>query len=214
MNTKQSLALISTSALAAGVAQGALVYSGPLNWQQPFTSTPDPRHGVDITGDGASDVIFGYETAAQKPYIDCRPGPVAGITQSGMANVLAKSNRGLPVTPAGTMIDATYAATYPASSDKRGYMFHDDNDSLAGDWSNTTVTDAYVGITLALPGGTSYGWLHLVDNPTTSPVNLTLVDWAYQTTPGVGVQTGVVPEPAAGALAGLGIAALLLRKRR
>jgi len=212
MNTKQSVALVSTSALAAGMAQGAVVYSGTLNLQQSAVN----RMPIDMTGDGTNDFTFGYEDNALKPYVDARTFVTSTISQSGNVSLLSKpGSKGFAVTPAGTMIDATYASLNPVNSDPRGYMYEDDSGAVAGDWSNTATTDAYVGIELALPGGTSYGWLHFIDNPTSNPATLTLVDWAYQSTPGVGIATSVVPEPSVCALAGAGIATLLmLRKRR
>ena len=215
MNTKQSVALVSTSALAAGMAQGAIVYSGPLNLQQNYDDV-NFRTPIDMTGDGTYDFTFGYENSNLKPYVDARTFVSSDISQSGIVSLLGKNgSRGLAVTPAGTMIDATYVSLNPVTSDGRGYMYEDDTQTIAGDWSNTATTDAYVGIELALAGGTSYGWLHFIDNPTANPVSLTLVDWAYQSTPGVGLATSVVPEPSACALAGAGIATLLmLRKRR
>ena len=217
MNTKQSVALVSTSALAAGIAQGGIVYSGQLNLQQTFDSN-NYRQPVNITGGPYSDFYFGYETAATKPYIDVR-SPLEGGPQSGLLSILAKANNGLPVTTAGTTIDAAYATLYPVADGTigaRAYMYNDDSGSkVIGDWSNTAITDAYVGIELSLSGGTSYGWVHFIDNPTTSPVSLTLVDWAYQSNPNVGIQAGAVPEPSALALGGLGVAAMMaLRKRR
>jgi len=216
MNTKQSVALVSTSALAAGMAQGSVVYSGSLNLQQTFDSN-NYRQAVNITGGANSDFYFGYETAANKPYVDAR-NPLGTTSQSGLVSILGKANNGLPVTTAGTMIDASYASLYPVvdgSIGARGYMYYNDaGDTVIGDWSNTAVTDAYVGIELSLSGGTSYGWVHFIDNPTTSPVSLTLVDWAYQSTPGVGIQASVIPEPSTAAFAGLGIASLLIRRKR
>ena len=89
-----------------------------------------------------------------------------------------------------------------------------DGNAVVGDWSNTATTDAYVGVELALSGGTSFGWLHFIDDPASTPQTLTLVDWAYQSTPGVGIATGVIPEPSAFALSGLGLAGLLAARRR
>jgi hypothetical protein len=214
MNTKKSLAVVSTSALAAGMAQGSVVYSGPLNLQQIYTSG-QYRQGVSMGVSGTNDFVFGYEAGAAKPYVDARTfvgtDPGAGGT-SGIMSLLEKANTGLPVTPAGTMIDASYATTYPAVLAGRGYMYTDDGTTVVGDWSNTATTDAYVGIELALSGGTSYGWLEFIDNPGTT--NLTLVDWAYQSTPGVGIETGVIPEPTAFALGALGLAGFLASRRR
>jgi len=222
MNTKQSLALVSTSALAAGMAQGGIIYSGSLNLQQPYAASGLARQGVDMTGDGTNDFAFGYEAnAALKPYVDGRTFVESALPpQSGIVSVLTKANTGLPVTAAGTMIDATYAAAYPPqmgtnSNTGRGYMYQSgDGSTIVGDWSNTATTDAYVGIELSLSGGTRFGWLHFVDNPASSPQTLTLKDWAYQSTAGVGIAAGAVPEPNVLGLSALGLAGLLASRRR
>jgi hypothetical protein len=212
MNKKQSIALVSVSALAAGIAEGAVIYSGPLTLQQNNEGTA--RQPVDMTGDGISDFTFGYE-GAQKPYVDARTSVSTEIpVQSGIVGILGKSNKGLPVTAAGTMIDVSYASTYPVIGDKRGYFFHDDGDNLAGDWSNTEINRGFVGIELTLSGQTHYGWLQFIDNPTASPANLTLVDWAYESTPGLGIEATLIPEPSTGALAGAGLATLLMLRMR
>jgi hypothetical protein len=111
------------------------------------------------------------------------------------------------------MIDASYASLFPALPAGRAYLYKDgDTGNVTGEWSNSATTDGYVGIELALGGGTSYGWLHFIDNPSAS--SLTLVDWAYQSTPNVGIETQVVPEPTVCALGALGLAGLLASRRR
>ena len=94
MNTKKSLALVSTSALTAGMAQGAIIYSGPLNIQVTDTAG-NTRPAVDVNGDGKTDFVFGYEGSAPKPYVDTRKEYLA---PNGIVNLLAKANHGLPVT--------------------------------------------------------------------------------------------------------------------
>jgi hypothetical protein len=173
---------------------------------------------------GTNDFVFGYEAGYNKPYIDTRtyvgaPSPPDAGGTSGLISLLAMSNTGLPVTPGGTMIGASYAAAYPPipvdANDGRAYLsLNGGGSAIVGAWPTNAVTDAYVGIELQLTGGTSYGWLEFIDNPVSSPASLTLVDWAYESTPGVGIETGEVPEPSVFAVSGLGLAALLASRRR
>src|SRR5215472_17326334 len=170
------------------------------------------------------DFTFGYEFGTsvsptpEKPYVDVRTGPVSTYipVQSGMLSVLGHaSNTGLPVTGPGTMIDAGYAAANPILTGGRGYMYQDGGTAaVVGDWSGTAITDGYVGIELNPGDGTHYGWLHFIDNPTTPTHSLTLVDWAYESAVGVGISTSAVPEPSSLALGGVGMAALLMLRKR
>jgi len=222
MKTRQSVALVSVSALAAGVAKGAIIYSGPLNLVQTLGADDTfVRQPLNMIGDSTPELTFGYEFGSawgpdvQKPYVDVRTAPSTYIPlQSGMVEVLGKANTGLPVTPVGTTIDAAYATTYPLLTGERGYLYQEGGGpTVVGDWSGTAITEGYVGILLNPGDGTHYGWLHFIDDPTTAPKQLTLVDWAYESTPGLGIT--IVPEPSTVALAGLGLAAMLtMRKRR
>jgi hypothetical protein len=228
MKTKQSVAMVSASALAAGMAQGSVIYSGPLSLQQNLGSDdPNVRQAVNMIGDSTPDFTFGYEfgtvwngvvvPSVQKPYVDVRTAPSTYIpVQSGLVGILGQADTGLPVTGLGTTIDAAYASTNPVLAGGRGYMYQaGDGSAVVGDWSGTAVTEGYVGIVLTPGDGTHYGWLHFIDNPTTNPNSLTLVDWAYESTPGVGIEITVIPEPSTSAMVGAGVAGLLmLRKRR
>lgn len=119
MNHKKTLAVVSTSALAAGMAQGSVVYSGPLNLQQNFSSSLPYRQGVSMGVSGTNDFAFGYEAGDNKPYVDARtyvgnPSPPDVGGNSGLVTLLANANTGLPVTPGGTTIDAAYAGSLTA----------------------------------------------------------------------------------------------------
>ncbi len=220
MNNKITLAIASTSTLAAGITQAQIISSGPINLQQNWVSgdSAASRQPLDITGGSAPDFYFGFDNAnASKPYVDARAGTAldGSLTAiSGNVQLLAYANNGFPVTPGGTTIDSTYATTYPAltasSPDaQRGYFYKEANANVAGDWGNASIVDGYVGI---IVNGSDYGYLHFQNNP---GVTLTLEDWAYNSTPGAGITTPTpAPEPSTLALGGAGLAVLMALRRR
>lgn len=191
MNNKQTLAAASTSLLAAGMAHGSILYSGPVNTELSGTSA----YMVDLNQDFTFDysVRFdGFNTGNQlKPFVDAR--------SAGNANawVLSKTNGGAPLTLFGTNIDSNYAANFPTN--KVGYLYEQyDNNTVVGDWPSTADTDGYVG--LVLTDGTTttnYGWLHLIYKASsTTTKTLVVVDYAYETTPNVGIIAGAIETPA------------------
>jgi PEP-CTERM motif len=226
INAKTSATFLLT--LAGGAAKGAIVYSGSLDLVSTYNSNGSlgwDGYGRDainiINNNDGPDLVFGYDTASDKPYVDARQS--LGVT-NGVVTILAESNGGtagdggLPVTTAGTLINASYASLYPGNSTDNEGMFYENANAngVAGQWSNSQITDAYVGIELNLASGTSYGWLEFQDNPTAASPTLTLEDWAYDTTPGEGLVAGVVPEPSTLTLLSVGAAGLAasLRRRR
>ncbi|HEY1787120.1 MAG TPA: PEP-CTERM sorting domain-containing protein [Verrucomicrobiae bacterium] len=229
MNNKiQTPTAFLLTALAGGAAKGAIVSSGPLDLVSTYNASGSvgwDGYGRDainiVNGNSGPDLVFGYDTASDKPYVDARSS--IGVT-NGLVTILAGSNGGtsgnggLPFTSAGTLIGPTYAGLYPGNSADDEGMFNENanNNGVAGQWSNSQITDGYVGIELNLGSGTDYGWMEFQDNPTASSPVLTLEGWAYDTTPGEGIVAGVVPEPSAVALLGVGALGFVasLRKRR
>ena len=114
MNNKITLAIASTSTLAAGITQAQIISSGPINLQQNWVSgdSAASRQPLDITGGSAPDFYFGFDNAnASKPYVDARAGTAldGSLTAiSGNVQLLAYANNGFPVTPGGTTIEAVH----------------------------------------------------------------------------------------------------------
>jgi len=80
----------------------------------------------------------------------------------------------------------------------------------AGPWVG--VDHGYLGVSFEKEEETYYGWVQMsVPNEFAYAV---VHDWAYETTPGIGINAGVVPEPATIGLFALGLAALLARRLR
>src|ERR1017187_10014279 len=72
MRTKRTVAVVSTTALAAGMAQGAIYYTNQ-NVVLPTPATPNTPAPFDIGGDTIYDFFLsfdGYSSAnSQKPYV-------------------------------------------------------------------------------------------------------------------------------------------------
>jgi hypothetical protein len=198
MKRKQTIAVVSTSALAAGMAQGAIHYT-QQNLAFPLPSTPSSTP-FDITGDTIYDFFIGFDginTAnAQKPYVGGYPTGAAPNTAvlarySSLVGQFGPYQNGLPVTAFGTMINANYL-TPVLTNQSKAYLDQDGNANYVGDWTSNARTEGYVGVELFDAGNsiTNFAWLHLIYDGTASPVTLTLVDSGYEGTPGVGIVAG------------------------
>lgn len=192
MTHKQTLAAASTSLLAAGMAHGSIVYSGPINTDLSGSSA----YMVDLNGDFTFDYTVRFDGASGnnqlKPFVDAR--------SSGNPNawILSKTNGGAPLTLFGTNIDSNYATTFPTN--KVGYLYEQyDNNTVVGDWPSTADTDGYVGVVLT--DGvttTNYGWIHLIykaADPNTK--TLEVVDYAYESDNNVPIIAGATVTPGA-----------------
>ena len=83
-STKKTLALVSTSALAAGAAQGAVLYT-PID----ITIAPHAKMTLDLNQDATPDFLM--------QFLDSKPArPSIDNSLNGSAYVLAGANLGLP----------------------------------------------------------------------------------------------------------------------
>src|ERR1035438_5196054 len=204
MNRKQSVSIVSVSALAAGMAQGAVTYSGLIN-----TTLPKGSGGtiqIDLNGDSTGDFTLGFDGVANpgpnnsnKPYIAGSPDSAPGSTP--LAQLASDGSYGLPVTPFGTLINSSYLTPVPdtAPGPARAYLNQDNNSSasypIVGAWGVNSPTEGYVGLEMYDNNGLSFsnfGWVRLIYNNNLG--TLTLVDYAYETTPGVGIVAGATHD--------------------
>ncbi|HZM04062.1 MAG TPA: immunoglobulin domain-containing protein [Candidatus Saccharimonadales bacterium] len=203
MKRKHIVTLVSSSTLASGMAHGAILYSGPVNSAYPVpASFPATGDSFDMNGDGVYDFNLGwdgYQTPnSQKPYIVGYPNSIPGSTVlarfgSFNNNGNAQTSYGLPITPFGSLIDSNYLAATPPGS--YAYFNQDGNGNYTGDWQNSTLTEAYVGVELwDGTGNTNYGWVRIIYDGTISPKTLTLVDYAYETNYFKGIVAGSTNE--------------------
>jgi hypothetical protein len=75
----------------------------------------------------------------------------------------------------------------------------------------------YIGLMMDIPGSSlHYAWLQVsgMSNPGTINHSLTISGWAYEDQPGVSIDAGAIPVPAAIGLGGVGIALVAWLRRR
>jgi hypothetical protein len=193
MKKTQIFTIVSGSALASGMAQGAVLYSGPVNTTITYNS--GQTVSFDLNQDGLNDFTLGfYANNANKPYIQGLPSDSPG--SAPLAQLASDGTYGLPVTQFGTTIDSNYLT--PCTDPMGAYFNQEDNDSSAttvGAWGVNNLTEGYVGLEIfdnSSGSVTNFGWARLIYNLTAK--TLILVDYAYETNAGVGIVAGATNE--------------------
>lgn len=199
MNNKTTLAVTSTSLLAAGMAQGGIVYTN-ANVQLIADQNQPYMYPFDMDGTNGMDFIAGFDNHnGDKPFIDCKASSFGATTASTngwtLSNLTGSGNDwGAPLTGFGTAVGDDYATVNPPK--KTAYLYHDGGNNTVGDWPNNAKTDGYVGLALISDTATNYGYAHLIYDGTASPKTLKLVGYGYETEPGKIIITGAQVPPA------------------
>src|ERR1039458_8931965 len=199
-STRKTFALLSTSTLAAGAAQGAVLYT-PVN----ITLAQNGALALDLNQDGTPDFQMAFQIgllghAADKPYITNTP---PALTTSFVLS--SSPSNALPVTPIGTTINNSYQTAQ--SVGRFNGQLISGNDVIVGSWTNTADIEGYVGLELVEGDGTHYGWAHFIYNVNGVPPNnkdagtLKLVDAAMETAPGTSILAGQTAETGTPAVA-------------
>ena len=189
--------------MAAGVAQAAVQYSGPVNTVISLPPTPAVGAYFDLNNDGIVDFALGFDgfnsANHQKPYIYGFPNFSSGTA------VLARpysytndqgspvTSSGLPVATFGTMLDQNYLAPNLSTDNlNRSYFDQNGDGKYVGDWVTGAKTEGYIGLELfdSTLSTTNYGWAHMIFDDTVNPATLTLVDYAYEDVSRVGIVAG------------------------
>ena len=196
MKTKK-IALVSASALTAGLAHGQIVTNSQIIYTYANVTLPTGGVGypMDLNQDGSPDFQIHFNSNnANKPLLDTS----SYLTQPNLTpSVLAGSGDGLPVTTNGTPIDGAYE-----SPEEYGYFYQDGSANAQGSWnSNGTNIQGYVGLTLqdSTSGDYYYGWAQFVYNSTTvfdgTAGEITLIDFAFDQNPGETILAGESAPP-------------------
>lgn len=198
-------------------AQAGVVYSGPVNLVIPnttaglyvnvldgssysgpntFPALGDPGANFDFNLFGSTAwTLFSPTTSGQSaPSVPLTSRGYVSSSPTGAASSLAVGDLidGSSILNTGSPSAAALSTGAPVIF---GFRFRNEGPNLASAADDTV----------------HFGWARVV---LTAGVPGTLVDYAYESNALTGIQAGVVPEPAAWLLMGLGVAALLARQRR
>lgn len=197
---------LATGTGATGAADAGVIYSGTLNLTNAWGSTPT---GVDLNG-GGNDFTFGWrdDPAAAANWAGVQSSGVEWLTSPSVSEFVQNLSLGTTISSSSATWKAATSGNYKALA---AY------DYGSGAWANgqwTAGATGYAGMRLANGTGHSYGWVRFtVPNTGAAGSNLTLVDWAYETTVNASIDAGsTVPAP--GALLTLALGAAGVRARR
>lgn len=181
---------------AAGSTEAAVIYSGTQNISiAQFSSL-----NLDIDGDTQGDLTL-------KNYV-FGGGNYQGATVNFFPGKMVTFNSGLFYV---TALNAGFTVDSSAVGNFTGSMAYGSANPNA---QFNTASGKFIG--LQFPSGTNNynAWVRVNVNNAGGSFNV--VDWAYENIPGVGIVTGVVPEPVSslGLLAAGAAGVAVLRRRR
>jgi MYXO-CTERM domain-containing protein len=198
--------------IVASSADAAVVNNNPADLATSFNGTSNASTNVyfDVDGGSSSNAAFAgadyflnyTNDSAEKPELASllstnALGPVQ-LAKGGTSNDYT-----VKFGP-GAVIDA-------AHSNWSGNGWLENGDNNDGLWTSSGVGFAGLRLDLGGTGGFNYGWARIDYNDDAN--TMTLLDFAYETTPDVGITTPI-PEPHSLALAALGAAGIGALRRR
>jgi hypothetical protein len=184
-------------------ADAGVIYSGTVNLTNAWGST---LTGVDLNG-GGNDFAFGWQNVPASP-------AEAVVQPSGVEWLCLSGGDFAQNLSFGTTISSTSSVWKAPSASYKTLAAYDE---ATGAWINgqwAAGATGYAGMRLVNGSNYNYGWVRFTV-PTTGAAgsNLTLVDWAYETTANASIDAGsTVPAP--GALLTLALGAAGVRARR
>jgi hypothetical protein len=188
--------------LTAGQASAQIIHSGPVNLTIPVST-----NGLYLN------VVTGANNM---------PAGSGGGTVPGW-DINPWSSTGLGFFSPGLPAGGAYLVTSPgfvANLSSGGLIdgsgsFGSGTGSNVAQW-NLNSSDNIFGFRFINEAGgtTHYGWARIALGATATDPSRTLVEYAFELTPGVGIQAGVIPEPSTYAMFALGLGVLLAARRR
>ncbi len=204
MNDRRPIVVVALMATVAGCLHAEIISSNlpvPLLMHDGLFGTYYP---FDLNGDSITDFTFG----ASPGFVGLFPEP----TNRLVYRASSPPNLGGPVASLATDfsigLNLNDSSVAWGSNDLGYYTV-----VLVVNIGSSTDFNGrgYAGLEFSLPDGTHYGYFYL--GALAGFDSAYLYGWAYETTPGMPIAAGAVPEPCAVSLVTLGLAFVLLGRR-
>ena len=131
--------------------------------------------------------------------------------------VLIESGLPIPINPSALISGSTVATSNPGYTWTQWPAVISRWDEGSSSWSGTLAggETAFVGLQFDIDGNNHYGWMKLnLANTQPNSAPLTVVDWAYESTPNTSIVVGAIPEPSTVALLSISSVFLYLARKR
>ena len=205
------MSVLKQTILAAALVAAALSISADiiwseeqnvhLSWAAPGDTFPVPGNlKMDLNDDGIDDFQIGNFIDDLHPswfYAKCYGN---------------NKNTGAWIGNAGSVIDSSWSDWTGGEFLLVSWMLllEEPGQAGIGPWAGMT---GYMGLQFDADDGTHFGWVHMTAYDEFP--GMTIHSWAYESTPGVGIIAGAVPEPSSAILTVIGgLAAWNLRRCR
>lgn len=121
--------------------------------------------------------------------------------------------------PVGAVVDASGASSDPGSTYHAavGMQVYGSSGDLTSHFPEFSAgSPGYIGFSMVPNAGgpVVYGWMEVTLQTQASGLDGTIHSWAYESTPGMSIMVGAIPEPGTASLTILGFTLALLRRRR
>lgn len=218
--------LLAAHSLPAAVVYTHLAESFDANARDPADDRGYSTLSIDFNSDGSEDFVIGFSQSfvgvfhapGSRVFIRGDPPPnTAGTVASILSGVVIN----------GSMGDSSFnwfngRPVTDAFPDQLGKQITELALSFnQGSSGHTRGKDGYLGFEFPLENGTHYAWVHFdaSENLRNSDGSISGIGgyidgWAWETTPGLGIVAGAIPEPSLSLFAALSFSGLLLRRRR